>query len=155
MGVLQKIKKYVHNLFRPKLVWSMGVEANLIIFAVATAFFSMMLTKYPLLSNKLSSGFLFGIAMGLCVGLYWRIVMKKDWVFYARFYGEKTRDGERFGMVPKKLALEWPTYALSIVLGLILFRMVVEGSFWLAGSIFFGFVAGASLGLVFILRELL
>lgn len=155
MGVLQKIRGYVHNLFRPRLVWSMGVEANLIIFAVATAFFSMLLTKYPLLSDKLSSGFLFGIAVGLCVGLYWRIAMKKNWGFYARFYGERTRNDERFRMAPKKLALEWPTYALSIALGLVLFNMVAEGSSWLAGSIFFGFVAGASLALVAILRELL
>lgn len=155
MNVLESIEKYIHNLFKPKLVWSMGVEANLIIFAIATAFFSMLLTKYPELFNKLSSGFLFGMSVGFCIGLYWRIVMKKNWGFYTRFYGEKTSNDERFRMAPKKISLEWPTYVLSVVLGLILFRMVAEGSFWLAGSIFFGFVAGASLGLVFILREML
>ncbi|MFH1106239.1 MAG: hypothetical protein V1731_03480 [Candidatus Aenigmatarchaeota archaeon] len=155
MGHLERIKKYAHRLFRAKLVWSMGVEANLLIFALATALFSMLLTKYPEFSYKLSSGFLLGIAIGLCIGLYWRRVMARNWGFYRKFYGEATGANARLRMAPKKLRLEWPTYLLSVVMGVVLFRMVVEGVSWLAGSIFFGFAAGSALGLVLILRELL
>lgn len=100
-------------------------------------------------------GFLLGIAIGLCIGLYWRRVMARNWGFYRKFYGEATGANARLRMAPKKLRLEWPTYLLSVVMGVVLFRMVVEGVSWLAGSIFFGFAAGSALGLVLILRELL
>ncbi len=154
MGHLERIKKYAHRLFRTKLMWSMSVEANLLIFAIATALFSMLLTKYPEFSYKLSSGFLLGTAIGLCIGLYWKRVMAKNWGFYRKFYGEATGTNARFRMAPKKLQLEWPTYLLSVVLGFVLFRIVFEGLSWLAGSIFFGFAAGSALGMVLILREL-